>query len=143
MHLPVRLAVSVPIGVAAVAGTLFGIVNVTGTKLPAWIKLYQISGISLLFGVVALLFVVPNAIAAIVANRLSERSLTSLGAFALALAVAVAAVWFAQAAVLDRTLNGVGGFPTKMTDWKAWSLIALDVGICIVTAVWAGRGANV
>jgi hypothetical protein len=96
----------------------------------------------MLFGVVALLLVVPNAFGAMVANRVSGRSLSSLGPFALALAVAVAAVWFAQAAVLDRTLNGVGGFPTKITDWKAWSLIALDVGICIVTALWAGRGAN-
>ena len=135
MYLPLRLAVGLPVAIATVTALGFALATVAPTRLPMWIKFHQVGGLVLMAGGASLLLVVPNLVAALIANRVGSGHWAYFaGAFAATFLIA----WFAQARLLDRGMRVMGGFPATL-DMKFMTLLATNCAACAIAASWYGQ----
>lgn len=135
MHLPLKLAVSLPVTIAVVGGMIYGLASPDGRKLHPIYGLPQGLYLGFFIGIAALLLVVPNLVAAAVSNRLGANSLPL---FLSLLAGGVFATWHLQALLLQRWLRTMGTIDIGF-DWKITTMLALDVLVLAGAAFWQGR----
>ena len=139
IQLPVRLAISVPVCIAMLGGLAFALLATGESRLPGWIKSYQLGGAVLMAGGAALLLAIPNAVAALVANRVGSGAWPI---FIAAFAATFLSAWLVQAGVLNRTMRVMGGFPDTLADRKVLAVIAANLLVCLATAAFHSRGGD-
>ena len=138
IYLPLRLAVGLPTAIGTLTGLGVALVTVAPTRLPMWIKYQQVAGLTLMAGAVSLLLVLPNLLAASMANRLGGGHWAS---FAATFAGTFLIGWLAQSRLLSRGLRVMGGFPATL-DFKLMLLVAINCAVCTLAALLMRRAAG-
>ena len=124
--------------IVTLVGLGYALVTVAPTRLPMWIKYQQVAGLTMLVGALSLLLVLPNLLAASMANRLGSGAWPS---FAATFAATFVIAWLVQARLIDRGLRVSGGFPASL-DFKFMLLVATNCAICTIAALLIRRAAS-
>ena len=136
MYLPVKLAASLPIGLAFAGGLLVSLASKEGRVVHPVYGFPSALLIAFFAAVVALLvIVVPNTVGALVANRSGG---SGFAAFAAIFSMTVILVAFAQFAAINRIL-GVSRPPFDFADWRLYAVLAVDIALMLGVAAWSGR----
>ena len=135
MHLPLKLAISLPVTIAAVGGIIYGLASPEGRRIHPVYGFPEGLLFSFFFAIAALLLVLPNLAGAVAANRLGANSPP---VFLAVLATVVVGAWYVQALLLQRGLRTMGTVDVGF-DWKIITVLTLDVLVLAGAALWHGR----
>ncbi|MGV3555296.1 MAG: hypothetical protein ACO1OD_08575 [Croceibacterium sp.] len=135
MYLPVKLAASLPIGLAFVGGLLVSLASKEGRVVHPVYGFPSALLIAFFAAVVALLLVVPNIVGALLANRSGGSGFV---AFAAIFSAAVILVAFAQFVAVNR-LFGTARPSFDFADWRLYAVLAADIALMLGVAAWSGR----
>ena len=137
MHLPLRLAASVPVCIVMLTALLFALTRADGRQIHPVYGLPNAAFYAFFAGIVALLLVLPNLLAAAAANRIGAAGFLP---FALTLCVVVFAATFVELRMLDSFFKAKGTF-LPANDWRPYAVLLVDVIILLGIAAWHGRSA--
>lgn len=135
MHLPLKLAGSLPVTAAALVALVIGLASPSRREMHPVLKLPNFGFAAFFAAAAALIVVVPNLLAAFAANRWAGGQVF---AYCLLFVAVFAAAWWLQAGLLDRGLRQMGGFRMG-ADWRAWAPLVANVLLCLGAAAWFGR----
>jgi hypothetical protein len=135
MHLPVKLAASLPIGIAFVVGFLVSFASKEGRVVHPVHGFPQALLIAFFAAAVALLFVLPNTVGALVANRTAGWGLAAFAAIFSSVMIVVALAQFAALNSIFRTARP----PFDFGDWRLYAVLAGDIVLMLAVAAWSGR----
>ena len=136
MHLPLKIALSLPVAAAALIGLVIGLASPSMRGVHPVLKLPNFGFMAFFAAVAALIVVLPNLVAALAANRWGPNALVYCAVFI----GTFMAAWLLQARALDTWLRVIGGF--HIGDWRSWSLVAANVLLCLAAAAWYGRAGH-
>lgn len=135
MHLPVKLAASLPIGIAFVVGFLVSFASKEGREVHPVYGFPSALLIAFFAAAVSLLFVLPNTVGALVANRTGGGAFATFAAIFALVMVLVALAQFAALNGIFRTARP----PFDFADWRLYAVLAADIGLMLAVAAWTGR----
>jgi hypothetical protein len=135
IYLPLRLAASVPVCVVMLGALMIALTRADGRQIHPVYGLPNAGFYAFFAGIVALLLVLPNVLAAAVANRIGAASYVP---FALTLCAVVFAATFVELRLLDSFFKAKGGL-IPANDWRPYAILLVDVIILLGIAAWHGR----
>ena len=135
MHLPLKLAASVPVCVVMLGALMIALTQAEGRQIHP-VYGFPNAGLHAFFaGILALLLVLPNVLAAAIANRIDTVGY-------LPFAPTVGAIVFAASSVelrlLDSFFKAKGTF-VRPNEWRLYAVLLVDVVILLGIAAWHGR----
>lgn len=137
MYLPLRLAASVPVCVVMLGALLIAFTQAEGRQIHP-VYGYPNAFLHAFFaGVLALLLVIPNVLAAAIANRVDMAGFLP---FALTIGAVVLVASFIELRLLDSFFQAKGGL-IPANDWRLYTVLLVDVLILLGIAAWRGRSA--
>ena len=132
--MPLRLAASVPVGVVVVGALLVALAQPEGRQTHPVYKFPNAALLAFLAGIPALLLVLPNLLAAAIANRIYGVGYLP---FALTICAVVFVASFVELRLLDSFFRAKGGlFPS---DLRLYAILLADVVLLLGIAAWHGR----
>ena len=139
MYLPLRIAAALTVTIVVCGLMVVAFWHALQSKLPLSLAFMQSGGLVLMAGTFMLPVVIPNVIAAWVANRVFGfgNPLLYAGMFGSIFTM----LWLVEVNALTQFV-GADGFGPEDVDWKVAAFIAFNVAICLGAAWWYGRGAN-
>ena len=135
MYLPLRLAASVPVCVVMLGGLAIALTQAEGRQIHPVYGCPNAAFHAFFAGIAALLLVVPNVLAAAIANRIDAVGYLP---FALTIAVVVFVASFVELRLLDSFSKGKGSF-LPANEWRLYAVLLADVLILLGIAAWHGR----
>jgi hypothetical protein len=138
MYLPLRLAASVPVSVVVLGALLIALTRADGRQIHPVYGFPNAAFYAFFAGIVALLLVLPNVLAAAVANRIGAGGNL---VFALSICAVVFAATFVELRLLDSFFRANGTF-LPANDWRPYAVLLVDVIILLGIAAWQGRSGD-
>jgi hypothetical protein len=135
MYLPLRLAASVPVAVVMLGALMIALTRADGRQIHPVYGFPNAAFYAFFAGIVALLLVLPNVLAAAVANRIGAAGYLP---FALTLSAIVFVATFVELRLLDSFFRANGTF-LPANDWRPYAVLLFDVIILLAIAAWHGR----
>jgi hypothetical protein len=135
MYLPLRLAASVPVCVVMLGALTIALTRPDGRQIHPVYGFPNAAFYAFFAGIVALLLVLPNVLAAAVANRTGAAGYL---AFALTICAVVFVATFVELRLLDSLFKAKGTF-LPANEWRLYAVLMADVVILLGVAAWHGR----
>ena len=135
MYLPLRLAASVPVCIVTLVALLIALTRADGRQIHPVYGFPNAAFYAFFAGIAALLLVLPNVLAAAVANRIGAAGYLP---FALTMCAVVFAATFVELRLLDSFFRAKGTF-IPGSDWRPYTALLVDVIILLAIASWYGR----
>ena len=135
MNLPLRLAASVPVCVVMLGALIIALTRAEGRQIHPVYGLPNAAFYMFFAGIVALLLVLPNVLAAAAANRIGAGGYLL---FALTICAVVFAATFVELRLLDSLFQARGTF-FPPNDWRSYAVLLVDIIILLGIAAWHGR----
>ena len=138
MYLPLRLAASVPVCLVMLGALMIALTRADGRQIHPVYGFPNAAFYAFFAGIVALLLVLPNVLAAAVANRIGAGGYLP---FALTICAVVFAATFVELRLLDSLFKAKGTF-LPANDWRPYAVLLVDVIILLGIAAWQGRSGD-
>ena len=138
MYLPLRLAASVPVCIFMLGALLIALTRADGRQIHPVYGFPNAAFYAFFAGILALLLVLPNVLAAAVANRIGAGGYLL---FALTIGAVVFAATFVELRLLDSFFRANGTF-LPANDWRPYAVLLVDVIILLGIAAWQGRSGD-
>ena len=138
MYLPLRLAASVPVCIVTLVALLIALTRADGRQIHPVYGFPNAAFYAFFAGIVALLLVLPNVLAAAVANRIGAGGYLL---FALTICAVVFAATFIELRLLDSFFRAKGTL-LPANDWRPYAVLLVDVIILLGIAAWQGRSGD-
>jgi hypothetical protein len=134
MHLPVKLAASLPVGIVMLGALAVGLSQPDGRQVHPVYGFPNAFFIAFLVAIPALLLVVPNVLGAFAANRFGTSAIVFVAVFAGVVLLAIAA----EASFLNSFFRTSKFLP--LNDWRVWAVVLANILVLLGAAAWYGRG---
>jgi hypothetical protein len=135
MYLPLRLAASVPVAVVVVGALMVSLATAEGRQIHPVYRYPNAFFIAFFAGIPALLLVLPNVLAAAIANRIDAVGYLP---FALTICAVVFVASFVELRLVDAFFQAKGGL-IPANDWRLYAILMADALVLLGIAAWHGR----